>query len=1249
MSTKYLSLILGAISLTAVSLPVPADDTEIFMTQFSGTGASGDRPKVLIIFDNSGSMGGSVPQSKPDYDSDVNWMDRTTYPGAPDWLIPNVIYWDDDQYPISLEREQDQYIPATSNQCNTSLSPLDSTGRYNDFFQVWRSAYRIIGTTQTDVCQCQWSRDGSPWRKSMFDEEGPGAEAACLAEHPGYLRNDYRYYCWQEEDDQMGYINVWQSVEDNDETRETDHLECTADIDSDDPTNPHTDDGWASDDDGPFRDSDVGSPWSTWSDRHDGNLDRTLYTGNYLAWYYNDDLIESRTKIQIARDVVTELVASNPQVDFGLMVFNQNNGDDRNDENGGRVIRHLRSMSEASRNSFVSLVNSLNAGTWTPLCETFYEAYRYIARPDDNAQDVWYGDDDSSRYPYRDACAEQQRDDGTCTRDGTYNSPMGDCENIYVVLMTDGKPTYDLDANSLVKALPEVEGCGRYESDSGQGINENCMPRLAKYMFESDLDDNWENGNQRVITYTIGFITDQTLLSDTAEFGGGTYYTAYNAHELADAFQATLTEILSSNTSFAAPAVAVDAYNRTRSLNAEYIAMFKPDDNPRWSGNLKKLEMEMAGGIEEVVDALGVRAIDPVSGNIKDTATTFWTTLGVDGMEVDEGGAGERLILRNPNDRSLWTNTGNNGAFEDFATDNANLTAELFGTTDATLRAKYINWARGIDVRDEDADNDRSDTRPWIIGDIMHSTPEAINFGNPQDLTAPDVRIVFGTNAGFLHMIESDSGEESWAFFPKEVAPIVPILYKNDQAAEHPYGVDSSPTTLLLDQNSDGNIVSGDGDHAYLFFGLRRGSQSEDGAGGGYYAIDISNPDTPAAMWQVDQDDLPELGQSWSKPTASYVPGHANPVIIIGAGYDTGKDALGVGAADTVGRGIYILDATDGSIVWSITPWADASTNPATNLNEQGLQHCVTAQVTTLDTNGDHVTDRIYFPDTGGNVWRVDLTDDDPANWSIFKLASLGGNTEATDRRFMDRIDVAITRSSGLAYDALMLGSGDRAHPLEREVDNRFFMLRDFDTQSVLHVTNDGDPNTNACESEALNPDLLPCVEIPAAITEDDLYDATANLLQDGTDDQKATAKDALATSATKGWFVTLERTGEKNLSRSITLQGRVFFTTFAPPNPLDANIEHICRPSEGTGFLYAVGLHDATAKYDWGAPFDGTLEKVDRSKSIKDHIPDYPVAYFGEAQIGLVGVGAGTDGSGIERTGMGLSTSAVYWMQEVD
>ena len=44
--------------------------------------------------------------------------------------------------------------------------------------------------------------------------------------------------------------------------------------------------------------------------------------------------------------------------------------------------------------------------------------------------------------------------------------------------------------------------------------------------------------------------------------------------------------------------------------------------------------------------------------------------------------------------------------------------------------------------------------------------------------------------------------------------------------------------------------------------------------------------------------------------------------------------------------------------------------------------------------------------------------------------------------------------------------------------------------------------------------------------------------------------------TSNKGWFIALGETGEKNVSRSVTLHGVVFFTTFVPPDPLDPEVE---------------------------------------------------------------------------------------------
>ena len=82
-----------------------------------------------------------------------------------------------------------------------------------------------------------------------------------------------------------------------------------------------------------------------------------------------------------------------------------------------------------------------------------------------------------------------------------------------------------------------------------------------------------------------------------------------------------------------------------------------------------------------------------------------------------------------------------------------------------------------------------------------------------------------------------------------------------------------------------------------------------------------------------------------------------------------------------------------------------------------------------LDGNGDKLTDRIYFADTGGNIWRVDL----PGNalptssqntWQINQLASLGGGNAANDRRFFNAPDVVRIRFDGNPIDAVLIGSG---------------------------------------------------------------------------------------------------------------------------------------------------------------------------------------------------------------------------------
>src|SRR5205085_10648697 len=110
------------------------------------------------------------------------------------------------------------------------------------------------------------------------------------------------------------------------------------------------------------------------------------------------------------------------------------------------------------------------------------------------------------------------------------------------------------------------------------------------------------------------------------------------------------------------------------------------------------------------------------------------------------------------------------------------------------------------------------------------------------------------------------------------------------------------------------------------------------------------------------------------------------PVLVFGARYDTAEDAEPP-TADSAGRGIYIVNATTGALIWSATP---GCTTSATCLQVAGLTHAIPSEVTFVDRDNDGLTDKIYVGDLGGNIWRVDVSAAATTSWSVTKIAALG-------------------------------------------------------------------------------------------------------------------------------------------------------------------------------------------------------------------------------------------------------------------
>ena len=938
----------------------------------------------------------------------------------------------------------------------------------------------------------------------------------------------------------------------------------------------------------------------------------------------------SKSRRKVAENVVTDLVNNNKDVDFGLMLFNVKT---KKGTSGGRVAhRIIPNMTQGDRDSLTAMVK-VNLGKdypWTTLCESSYEAMRYFS-----GNKVFFGLQEGGAKPPRDKLAESG---------SNYKSPAT-CENTYFIVLTDGEPSKDDEANGLIKTLTG-KNCGKY------GGTTSCLPQLTEYLYNTDLDGDDTNGTQRVVTYTVGFKTKQDLLKVAAEKGGGKYFTADDTAQLAKALQDALesVKVVASEAVFTAPVVAADSFNRTRSRDDLYMAMFKPGD--RWKGNIKKLKINVSNGVAEIRDRNDQPALDDATGSIRKSAMTFWSSS-ADGPNVDAGGAGGLLAARDPATRTIKTNTGNAGALQDF--NKSNLTYDAFGLANkAELLAFFgvssqaelddlLSWARGVDVSDEDGDGSNVDNRPWILGDMLHSEPLVINYGALGAYTEanPDIRLVVGTNAGFLHMFGADNGAEDWAFFPKELAPVLKKRLDGN-AGNHTYGIDATPVVWTRDVNRDGTLSAAAGDKVYLYSGMRRGGRV-------LFALDLSTPTAPVFKWMIDNNTtgFSELGQTWSDPVLTTVPGYVDgsgkhkPVLVFGGGFDAAnKDTTLVASTDSMGRALYIVDADTGTLLWSVSPAASAGAN----LQESGLAHGLAAKVVVLDSNGNGVTDRVYAADTGGNVWRVDLPGTDRSKWSIVKFAALNGGNAANDRRFFNTPDIVRTRYGSVAFDAVLLGSGERNNPLAKDVNNRFYLLRDWQVNPYYSAN----PTAAECGTDATPGSRHGDNRCSLPLGETDLYNATANLVQDGSASEIATAQAAL--QASSGWYISLENSGEKSLSSSVTFDGNVVFTTFGPD--VSANQ---CVPAPGQGYLYAVSLLNAASVYNLTGDIE-LLEKTDRSATMGQMVLGTPSPHIGEdGRIRMIFPAGGTGGADADEvdgsvfdTGSSISgAKADYWYQE--
>ncbi|MEM6484843.1 MAG: PilC/PilY family type IV pilus protein, partial [Pseudomonadota bacterium] len=812
---------------------------------------------------------------------------------------------------------------------------------------------------------------------------------------------------------------------------------------------------------------------------------------------------------------------------------------DFQDDGSGIQERQVRSV-------LADVITGLNHNGLTPVQDTLYEAARYYT-----GQDVLWGlERGNPRRNYTRVSAAGSMVDGTytisppgCTESDSgacrdevitgaggsapkYKTPItSSCQReSHIIMLTDGFANGPNSAALIPDFIgaacanaPTVVGASSFALSAG----EQCVKSLAEFMRKNDMNSSLDD-DQTITTHTIGFNFSNQWLADVAAAGGGVYKEATSAIDLVEEIQDIVGNLVPEDTSFVAPVAAVNEFNQLEHLDQVYFAVFSPNELPRWRGNVKRYKIDGEGVFR---DSVGSEAINSSTGFFTTTSQSFWSSL-VDGASIELGGAAENV----PSDtlRKIYTHyTGStsdvlSNSVNLVTTTNTNLTQAMFDvTTTAEDFTDLIQWVRGRDVDDEDEDSSDTDNR-YAIGDPLHSRPVAVTYGGTE--ADPDVELFFGTNSGALHSISARDGSETFAFIPEAMLPLQAILRANEGDVEHPYGLDDTPTVWQNDEDRDGIDPSDVDDFVRLYIGMRRGGRN-------YYALDVTDRANPKVMFeleggqiQANGDDLRELGQTWSRPikTQIVLDGDTAPrdVLIFSGGYDPAQDEATLQAADSVGRGFYIVDAITGDLIWS----GGKTGAQAWDKEFANMDYSFPDSVAAIDLNVDGLADMWFAGDTGGRVWRFDINNGQPladlvSGGVIADLGVAGGtNTALENRRFFATPSVALQRDPETKAPQLVvvIASGFRPSPLSTLAVNKLYALRQNNVFSA--------PGSYT------------------AITQADLTDVTGT-----TPEAPLSTSELSALNSSAGWFAQFPRTAEKALASPLIIDNSVVVSTYTP------------------------------------------------------------------------------------------------------
>ncbi|MFA4968546.1 MAG: PilC/PilY family type IV pilus protein [Sulfuritalea sp.] len=245
--------------------------------------------------------------------------------------------------------------------------------------------------------------------------------------------------------------------------------------------------------------------------------------------------------------------------------------------------------------------------------------------------------------------------------------------------------------------------------------------------------------------------------------------------------------------------------------------------------------------------------------------------------------------------------------------------------------------------------------RSAVLGDIVNAQPVFVRkpFAQYTDAGYADFKtansgrtpvVYVAANDGMLHAFDADpaSGAELWAFMPTMSLPALNQLANTDYPTNHHYFTDGTPIVADIFDSADAVPKW----KTILVAGMNKG-------GKGYYALDITDPATPKALWEFTDADM---GYSFGNPMVVKLM-DGRWVVLVTSGLN-----------NTNGNGyLYVLEAGTANILYKIATGAGSAATPS------GLNKIAGWAVG--DPIIDNTVNHVYGADMLGNIWRFDVND----------------------------------------------------------------------------------------------------------------------------------------------------------------------------------------------------------------------------------------------------------------------------------